>query len=185
MKNYKLALYKAIDSSTEKYRKLLSGYCENFINDNAPEYGGYICDKITEFADNNTSIYDYDIKQFIINDFDAVEDAINEFGWDGCGGDLYKAGQMAEFLTIEREIYDNLEDVIKFITLDFLDSDDDANEDAERIWEELSDDTRRELLRNALDEVEAIDNNSTLDEIEDAYNNYVDAILEEGGAQCY
>lgn len=185
MKNYKLALYKAIDSSTNTTRENLNDYAQDFIDDNAPEYGGYICDKITEFADSRTSIYYYDIKQFIINNFDAVEDAINEFGFDGCGGDLYKAGQMAEFLTIEREIYDNLEDVIKYIALDFLDSDDDANEDAGRIWEELSDDTRRELLRNALDEVEAIDNNSTLDEIEDAYNNYVTAILEEGGAQCY
>lgn len=168
MKNYKLALYNAIDSSIEKYRNLLPGYCEDFINDNAPEYGGYICDRVTEFSDNNTSIYYFDIKQFIINNLDAVEDAINELGWDGCGGDLYKAGQMGEFLTIEREIYDNLEDVIKFITLDFIDSNDDANEDAERIWEELSDETRRDLLRNALEEIEAIDHNSTLDEIEDA-----------------
>lgn len=38
-------------------------------------------------------------------------DAIDEFGWDGCGGTLEKAAQMAEFMQIESDLYDDLRNV--------------------------------------------------------------------------
>ena len=80
----------------------------------------YICDAVSEIADNDTSIYYSDIAAFISDHVHAVNDAIEEFGWDGCGGDLYKAGQMAEFLTIERDIYDHLSDAVMLTACDFL-----------------------------------------------------------------
>lgn len=70
----------------------------------------YLCDAISEFADGKTSIYNEDILNFIKQNVEAVNDAIAEFGWDGCGSDLMKAGQMAEYLTIERKIYEDLGD---------------------------------------------------------------------------
>ena len=82
----------------------------DFLNDYADADSMYLCDAISEFADGRTSIYYSDIKNFISENVDAVNDAIDEFGWDGCGKDLMKAGQMAEFLTIERKIYDDLSD---------------------------------------------------------------------------
>lgn len=80
----------------------------------------YICDAISEHADSNTSIYYSDIEKFMSNNIEAVNDAISEFGWDGCGSDLHKAGQMAEYMENERLIYDDLEDVCKLAALDFL-----------------------------------------------------------------
>ncbi len=122
----------------------------------------YICDAITEIADNNTSIYYSDIKEFIVNNFDAVEDAINEFGWDGCGSDLYKAGQMAEFITIERDLYNNLEDIIKYAAYAYL-----INNGFENLDENIID-----AVNDAL---ENIDNNDYISDIYDAVN----AVLEE------
>lgn len=86
------------------------------------DYSGrqYICDIISEIADSNTSIYYSDIKDFIINNFDDVNDAIDEMGWDGCGSDLMKAGQMAEFLHIEHDIYDHLDTAILNYCLDYI-----------------------------------------------------------------
>ena len=95
--------------------------------------GNYISDAITEIADNHTSIYYTDIKEFIIENFEAVEDAINEFGWEGCGGDLYKAGQMAEFLTIQNDIYDNIEDCLKLYALNYIEHDCDYSEISEEL----------------------------------------------------
>ena len=43
----------------------------------------YICDAITEIADNYVSIYYSDIMDFIKNNVEEVEEAIDEFGWDG------------------------------------------------------------------------------------------------------
>lgn len=86
------------------------------------DYSGrqYIGDVISEIADSNTSIYYSDIKDFIINNFDDVNEAIDEMGWDGCGGDLMKAGQMAEYLHIERDIYDHLDAAILNYCLDYI-----------------------------------------------------------------
>lgn len=84
---------------------------ENYYNSS-----DYLYDAISEFADNNTSVYHSNIIRFISENVEKVSDTIDEFGWDGCGSDLYKAGQMAEFHTIELEMYED-EDNIKILAL--------------------------------------------------------------------
>lgn len=178
MKNYKRALFDALNESTENEKYFLEGYSQDFI-DNAYISSQYLSDAITEFADNNTSIYYADIKDFIANNIDAVTDAINEFGWDGCGGDLYKAGQTAEFLAIERTIYDELTDIIKYIALDFLDATEEANEDTERVWKSLAENKKAEIIDECILGLENIDGNSRLDEITDLFADYTQNILNE------
>lgn len=178
MKNYKQALFNAISDRTNAARENLNGYSQDFITDHDAGSSQYICDAVSEFADSRTSIYYADIKDFICNNFDAVGETISELGWDGCGGDLYKAGQMAEYMSIEREIYDELRDILKYITLDFIDSTDEANDEAERIWESLDDDKRSELLSDFLDDLEMMDNNSRFDDITDLYADFIQAILD-------
>lgn len=80
----------------------------------------YICDIIAEIADSATSIYYSDIIKFISENVEAVNDTIKEFGWDGCGCDLYKAGQMAECQMIERDIYEHLPDALRVLACDYL-----------------------------------------------------------------
>lgn len=139
MKNYKKFLWQAIEE-TASDRDSLNEYSQDFITDYDATGSGYICDLISEFAYNNTSIYYSSIMEYIRNNPDDVNDAIDEFGWDGCGRDIYKAGQMAEYMAIEREIYNELEDVIKWLALDFIDSTDEASDEVEAIWEKLTDD---------------------------------------------
>lgn len=81
---------------------------------------GYICDIISEIADSNTSIYYSDIIKFISNNVEEVNDAIEEYGWDGCGSDLYKAGQMAEFRKNENEMYEELEQGLFNVALSYI-----------------------------------------------------------------
>lgn len=116
----------------------------------------YICDAITEFADANTSIYYADIEKFISENVDAVNDAIAEFGWDGCGADLYKAGQIAECLQIENEIFSDLGYVVRVLALDYLSG---AGRPVScEMWEDIS-----EALEN-------IETNDMLDTICDVVN---------------
>ena len=88
----------------------------------AEEYNGmtYICDAIQEVADSNVSIYYNDIIEFISENVELVNDAIAEYGWDGCGSDLYKAGQMAECLQNEQIMYDELDLIIELYALEHL-----------------------------------------------------------------
>lgn len=113
----------------------------------------YICDAIVEIADGNVSIYYSDIIKYISENVEAVNDAIAEFGWEGCGSDLYKAGQMAEFLQNEREIYDHLEDAMLLLAVEYLRRD----VECEEIPEELAD-----LIRDWAAE---IDNNDRCNEM--------------------
>lgn len=70
----------------------------------------YLCDIISEIADGQTSIYYADILAFISKHPDALADVINEGLYDPSENyDLYAHGQAAEYMFIERELYDDLE----------------------------------------------------------------------------
>lgn len=71
-----------------------------------------ISDCIGEYADSHTSIYHGDIMYFIQNNVDYMDDIINGYGWDACGGSLEKAGQYAEFCMIDNELHDCIEEII-------------------------------------------------------------------------
>lgn len=81
---------------------------------------GYICDIISEIADSHTSIYHSDISEFISNNVEEVNETIEEFGWNGCGGDLYKAGQMAEYRKNEDDMYNELEEGLFNVALSHI-----------------------------------------------------------------
>lgn len=99
------------DLSTGDYGEYLNDYRDSST---------YICDAIAEIADNNTSIYYYQIIKFISENVEAVNDAIEEYGWDGCGSDLYKAGQMAEYNAIQADIWENQADALMLAALNFI-----------------------------------------------------------------
>lgn len=149
----------------------LSEKAQDFINEYGATDSGYICDLITAFADSNTSIYSDDIKTFIVNNFDAVTNAINEFGWDGCGKDIYKAGQMAEFLTIERAVYNELADIVKHLAIEYITNIASDLEVADS--EQLS-----ELLSELECNLEAVDNNDYIDIIADYCNEFIEKVKE-------
>lgn len=135
--------------------------------------GTYICDAISEIADNSTSIYYSDIINFISENVETINDAIEEFGWDGCGSDLYKAGQMVEYCSIQNEIYKCLDDSMKYYALNYYEDLDihnekiDTSEISEDLWEEIE---------NYCDDV---DHNDTFSVIEEIIDNYIEKIMEE------
>lgn len=83
----------------------------------------YICDAISEIADAETSIYYSDILEFIRNNPEALEDVISEGLYTVEAGqeyDLYKHGQAAEYMIIERDIYNHISDVLMLCAVDFI-----------------------------------------------------------------
>ncbi len=127
----------------------------------------YICDAITEIADGATSIYYSDIMEFISNNVEAVEEAIDEFGWDGCGGTLTKAGQLGEFLMIERDLCDHTRDSILMTAIDFVERDLKIMDDDGYIPDELA-----ELMEEQADNA---DNNDMMDKICDEIREWYEA----------
>lgn len=120
---------------------------------------GYISDTFAEIADNNTSIYYNDIMHYISDHVEEVNDAINEFGWDGCGADLYKAGQMAEYTQIENEMNQHAAEIIEAYAADYIRRNY-AEEIPAKTWERIADELenvdtsdRWDVIREAVDKI--------------------------------
>ena len=136
------------------------------------DYGnGYICDIITEIADSNTSIYYSDIIEFISDNVEEVNDAIEGFGWGGCGGDLYKAGQMAEYRKNENEMYDELEEGLFNVALSYIQYTMEVEEISDDQLDEIellcSDTDSNDRLEDFLEQVEEIVNGEEEEEEEE------------------
>lgn len=131
---------------------------------------GYICDIISEIADSNTSIYHSDIIEFISNNVEEVNGAIKELGWDGCGGDLYKAGQAAEFEKNENEMYNELEEGLFNVALSHIQYTMEIEEISDEQLDEIeglcSDTDNNDRLDDFLEKVEEIVNGEEEEEEE-------------------
>lgn len=119
---------------------------------------GYICDILTEIADNNVNLYNYDLLQWVANDLHNIaycDEAKNELGAD----DLIKMIQGGQYLKYSSDLYKNLEDIIKYYVFDYI----------ENILE-LEEITEEQL--NKLEfEIDFADNNEKLENIDDKINN--------------
>jgi len=83
----------------------------------------YICDAISEIADSDTSIYYTDILNFISENPEALADVVAEGLYtvdSSTEYDLYKHGQAAEYMMIERDIYNHLRDAVLLCAVDFI-----------------------------------------------------------------
>lgn len=95
-------------------------------------YNGYICDAVSEIADGGVSIYTSDNIEYCREHSDDVKDALSDglaldprnYFEEHPGHDYedYEAhlGAMAEYMAIEQEIYNNLEEGIEYAVLDAL-----------------------------------------------------------------
>lgn len=132
---------------------------------------GYICDIISEIADSNTSIYYSDIIEFISNNVEEVNDTIEKFGWDGCGSDLYEAGQMEEYSKNEDDMYNELEEGLFNVALSHIQYTMEVEEISDDQLDEIeglcSDTDSNDRLEDFLEQVEEIVNGEEEEEEEE------------------
>lgn len=78
---------------------------------------GYICDIVTEIADNHVDIYTSDLLDWAKDNYEYIGEANEELGRaDDFLGEI-KQGQ---FLYNERDLYDNLEDSLKLFAYVYI-----------------------------------------------------------------
>lgn len=78
---------------------------------------GYVCDIITEIADNNVDIYYYDLFEWAKNNFSIIEEANEELG---INPNIIKQIQQGQFYSYQRDLYENLENIIKYYVFDYI-----------------------------------------------------------------
>ena len=97
--------------------KELNDISKDFCNDHSAINSSYICDAITEYSDSDIDIYFYDRVKWFANNWQLVDEAIAEFGKsDSIMQDIASA----QFLQNERRLYEDLENIIKILALDFI-----------------------------------------------------------------
>ena len=125
---------------------------------------GYIGDIITEIADNEIPIYYNDIWEEAKNNQDYIEEALQEFGTptDSNGNvDLIKTFQQGIYLKNERNLYENLEDILKYYMYDYIEKELKIDEITENQNDDLLNwdfSDNNEQLENLIEHIENIFN---------------------------
>ena len=84
---------------------------------------GYICDIITEIADNHIDIYTVDLLNWCKDNYAYIEEALAEFGTpknSNGNADFLKIIQQGQYLAFEQDLYNNLEDNLKNFTYNYI-----------------------------------------------------------------
>lgn len=84
---------------------------------------GYICDVITEIADNNVDIYNCDLCEWAKWHYGYIEEALYEFGTpiDNRGKpDFFQMIKQGQFLYNENNLNENIEDILKWYMYNYI-----------------------------------------------------------------
>ena len=127
------------------------------LGDRIRDYdNGYICDIITEIADNNIDIYYADLFEWAKHNFDIIEEANKEMG---APNDIIKQIQQGQFVAFERDLYENLEDILKNYMYDYIEKNLKIEELTEEQNEKLLDwdfSDNNEQLENLIEHINEI-----------------------------
>lgn len=153
----------------EKMKELKSGLDDEVLDlfDTGVNYNGcyYICDMITEVADSYVDIYNSDLLDWAKNNYNYIEEALDELGTpqDNNGkADFFQMIRQGQYLYYDNLFCDNLDNFIKYYVLKYL-IDNKINIDDEKL---------EELLK--VDSTD-IDSNDYLEDID----NYVEEFLKD------
>lgn len=124
---------------------------------------GYVCDVISEIADNNIDIYYNDLFEWLKDNYGYIEEALAEFGtptnYNG-HVDFIKIIQQGQYLAYEQELYENLKDILKFFVFDYIEKQleiiEITEEQLEEIEIEIDFEDNNEQLENIIDKINEI-----------------------------
>ena len=100
---------------------------------------GYICDVITEIADNDVDIYYSDLFEWAKDNWSYIDDACQEFGMPSCNDTniIIKLIQQGQFYYNEQLLYEDLDSMLLNFCYNYIEYDLKINEIAEEQQEEI------------------------------------------------
>lgn len=128
------------------------------------DYSGYICDAIMEISDYNVDIYNANLWDWAKHNEDWCEEAIFEFGSEIVKNGLTHVFQCGQYLQISNELYQNLDDCIKWVAYNYY---------FRNFGEEMEEDKFDEL-NDALADIDSNDYVSDITDIVDGLFNEED-----------
>lgn len=105
----------------------LSGYALDFAEeceDNFANYVSsqeYICDLISQFADNHVDVYYNKLLDFVKENPTSLDEVIEEGLYDpSCGYGFWDHVGAAQYMVIEHEIQDKLYEIVHYLAVSYL-----------------------------------------------------------------
>ena len=117
---------------------------------------GYICDIITEIADNHIDIYTSDLFDWAKNYFSYIEEANTKLGTPT---NIEQQIQQGQFYYYQKNIYDNLEDIMLNYMYNYIENVLNIKEITENQNENLLDfdfNDNFEMLENLIDHINEV-----------------------------
>ena len=114
----------------EEVRGRLSDNAKDYVDNQDIDSDDYFCDSFTEYADNNTSCYYSDQKEFYLEHSSECDEAMSELYSDedigrmarekGIEGLLCEAGKIGEYMNIEQDLENDLLNICKYLALEYI-----------------------------------------------------------------
>lgn len=136
--------------------KEIKGRIDHTFADSIVDYNdGYICDIISNIADNNVDIYTYDLFDWLKYNYDVVQDANLEFGQPS---DIIAQCQQGQYYKYSNDLYDVIDDMILLFAYNYLRVNDIElnSEQLEELESELSTIDNNDKLENIIEKIEEI-----------------------------
>jgi hypothetical protein len=99
---------KNFDEDFERFDGANWGLMINFLQDGAD-------DAINDLSDSKVDIYNHDLRVWAVDNYDYIEEAVEEYGFDYKTFDFHKLIQLGQFYAYNMEFY-----TLKNLFLDYL-----------------------------------------------------------------
>lgn len=147
---------KTLKELREEQNLYLGDYGEYLVDCNC----GYICDCISELADNHVDIYNYNLLEWVKDNSSYVEDAVAEFGIDSKNFDFFGLLRQGQYLQIEEELHNNLDDILTNWIINYIEHDleikeltDEQVEQVEDLFDKYDNNDELEYIIEKIEEI--------------------------------
>ena len=160
----KKELLQIIEGRKDDIKKGMNDISKDFASDYTLDTSSYLSDLISEYSDNWVYIYNYDLLNWVKDNYEYVEMAISEFGIDEKNFNFFRLLQTGQYLQNEEMLYSDESKIIELMTYNYLLD----NED------EIEKDIDEKDIDEMIDEILAyFDSNDRLNDIIDKINEYI------------
>lgn len=102
----------------------LKGGMNDISKDFASDYdlntSSYFCDLITEYADSQVDLYNYDLIEWFRYNYEYVEQAVAEFGVDERNFDIFRLFQSGQYLQNTELLYQDEQEIVSLMVVNYL-----------------------------------------------------------------
>jgi len=101
--------------SVEDFKEVLNNYEPETIEELISILDNNIQDDISSYADSKVDIYNYDLREWSVDNYNYIEDAISEFGINTNNPDFHQLIMQGQYYAYSNEYYNLLNEFRNYV----------------------------------------------------------------------